>query len=173
MPSRPGVTTKEVALMCAVLLCIIIMACGLEIGLSISVLGHLFLGWAFFLYRVLPGISLSWVGVATTLLCLGLLSFGLHRFSNGFYAQVQKRRQVETIQPWRWRWTVSLLAVIVLMFVAGIAAVGIVHQTVWLVTAPEPILEWEKRSTFIPPPHMEPAGSSTKPAAPASGTKPK
>ncbi len=32
-----------------------------------------------------------------------------------------------------------LLAIVVLMFVAGISFIGLVHQTAWLATTPEPL----------------------------------
>src|SRR5262249_42501610 len=46
--------------------------------------------------------------------------------------------------PRRWppRWTATILAAVVLAFVAGIASIGITHQTAWLLTSPEPLFEW-------------------------------
>src|SRR5262249_9257130 len=41
---------------------------------------------------------------------------------------------------WTPRWTITLLSLVVLLFVAGIAAVGIAHQVAWLATSPEPIV---------------------------------
>src|SRR5262249_33914379 len=49
--------------------------------------------------------------------------------------------------PWRLRWTLALVAVVVLMFVAGIAAVGLTHQTIWLMTAPVRLTD---RDDFVP-----------------------
>lgn len=103
-----------------------------------SLFWNLGAGWVYFLIRVLPEITLNSTEVLTAFLCFGLLAYGVHRFGNWFYMQVQKKQQREMIQPWPWRWTFSLLTVIVLMFIAGIAAVGITHQTVWLVTTQKP-----------------------------------
>jgi hypothetical protein len=46
-----------------------------------------------------------------------------------------------TLRRWPFRWTAAALATVLLMFVSGIAAVGITHQTAWLVSSPEPITE--------------------------------
>ncbi|MDY3556486.1 DUF1559 domain-containing protein [Gemmata sp. JC717] len=42
-----------------------------------------------------------------------------------------------------WPWTRSLkcVALVVLIFVAGIAMVGVTHQTAWLVRSPEPLVD--------------------------------
>jgi prepilin-type N-terminal cleavage/methylation domain-containing protein/prepilin-type processing-associated H-X9-DG protein len=98
-----------------------------------------FFGWALFLYRVLREMRLSTAGVLTALVCLALLAGGLHLFLGWLYGQAG-----ETEGPrWRWRkrWTATMLAGVVLMFVAGISAVGITHQTVWLFNSPEPLTE--------------------------------
>jgi hypothetical protein len=47
------------------------------------------------------------------------------------------------------RWTAAILGVVVLMFVAGIAAVGVTHQTAWLATSPEPFAERGSSATRI------------------------
>src|SRR6266852_240659 len=39
------------------------------------------------------------------------------------------------------RWTGMLLGLLVLMFTAGLSAVGITHQTTWLVRSPESLVE--------------------------------
>jgi hypothetical protein len=39
------------------------------------------------------------------------------------------------------RWDLVLLSVTVLSFLAGISAVGIAHQTAWLITSPEPLVD--------------------------------
>ena len=71
-------------------------------------------------------------------LCLVSLACGLHLFLGWLHAQRPKPEAEGPSPPWRLRWTLSLLGVAVLMFVAGIAAVGVTHQTAWLLTSPEP-----------------------------------
>ena len=43
---------------------------------------------------------------------------------------------------WQWRWTGIGLAVLVLMFAAGTAAVGVAHQTAWLLSSPRPMFKY-------------------------------
>jgi hypothetical protein len=99
-----------------------------------DLVGNLVVGWAFYLYRVVPQVRVSWPGVLTGGACLVLLAFGLHRFLRWLHGQRPAAR------PWPARWTGTVLALVVLMFAAGIAGVGIAHQTAWLVTSPEPII---------------------------------
>jgi hypothetical protein len=41
---------------------------------------------------------------------------------------------------WQRKWTLQLVGLVVLMFVAGIAVTGVVHQTSWLAHSPEPLI---------------------------------
>lgn len=43
--------------------------------------------------------------------------------------------------PWRRRWTVATLCGVLLLFVAGVATIGITHQAAWLFTSDQPFLE--------------------------------
>jgi hypothetical protein len=101
---------------------------------------YVLIGWAFYLYRVVPEIAVSWSGVATAVVCLLLLAVGLHRFLRWLYT-AEHQQGAEPARVWPVRWTAAVLGVVVLMFVAGIAAVGVAHQATWLATAPEPFLD--------------------------------
>ncbi len=93
-------------------------------------------GWMGFLGRVIPQLTVNWVGVITAIVCVLALAVGLHHFLRWSFRQAQPE------QRWALRWTLSILGVVVLMFVAGIAAVGVSHQAVWLATSPEPLGHW-------------------------------
>ncbi len=97
-------------------------------------------GWAFFLARVLPGVTVSLAGSVTAIVCLVALGVGIHCFCEWLYREICKRRGAAERGIWPLRWTSSILSVVVLMFIAGISVVGISHQTVWLMTAPEPLI---------------------------------
>jgi hypothetical protein len=115
---------------------------------------YLVAGWAMYLYRVVPELRVSWSGVATAAVCLALLAVRLHRFLRWLYAA----RPPGTEGParaWPRRWTAALLGVLVLMFVAGIAAVGVTHQTAWLATSPDPLLEHEPSARILSMNHMK------------------
>ena len=94
-------------------------------------------GWAYFVGRVGPRVSVNGAGVLTALVCLVALAVGGHLFL---------RWLVGTARRWQLRWTLSILGAVVLMFVAGISAVGITHQTAWLLTSPEPLTNGGIRS---------------------------
>jgi len=98
-------------------------------------------GWIFYLIRVVPQLSLNWSGFLTSLICLTAITFGLQWFLSWFYKQTQAKSGNPTPRDWSWSWTLKILAVVVLMFVAGISAIGVTHQTAWLVTSAEPLLQ--------------------------------
>jgi hypothetical protein len=115
---------------------------GILFQLPIDVPYTLVTGWAYFLVRVIREITVDWAGTFTAVVAVAGLAFGLHLFLRWLFNQVQQTGQAtdQSRPAWQLRWTVALLSVVVLMFVAGIAAVGVTHQTTWLATSPEPIL---------------------------------
>jgi hypothetical protein len=114
------------------------LACGFlflalnGISLPFDFLFNLAVGWAFYLYRVLPQVRVNGAGFATALVCLAALAFGLQWFLR-----------------WPLRRTAVVLSLIVLLFVAGIAVVGIGHQTAWLLTSPEPFVKGGLREAAL------------------------
>jgi prepilin-type processing-associated H-X9-DG protein len=110
--------------------------------LAWEVLGRLTFGWISFAGRVIPKVAVSWDGVVTSIVCLVLFTLGLHAFLRWFYREVQRSaaRSAETIRRWSPRWTASLVAITLLMFVIGISAGAIMHQAGWLMTSPRPLL---------------------------------
>jgi len=91
-------------------------------------------GWATFLVRVGPGVTVSWGGVTIAVVCLAGLSILAHSFFGWL------SRAIRWPEEGRWspRWTASLVGGVVLMFVAGISAAGMGHQAGWLLTSGEP-----------------------------------
>jgi len=124
----------------AALVCLLIACLGFFYPLDL--LFNLVAGWAFYCYRVLPLVRPSVAGILTALVCLGGLACGAHLFLRWLSGQLQASKQIkgEVLRSWPARRTVALLALIIMMFVAGISAVGMTHQTAWLVTSPEPLV---------------------------------
>jgi hypothetical protein len=120
---------------CAVLLC-------LGCLVPFDFLFQLTCGWALFLMRVLPDVRVDVAGTVTALVCLGGLAVGLHLFLRWLYAQLRMGSLPEgvAVPHWQPRWTGALLSLVVLMFVAGISAVGITHQVVWMVNSQQPLI---------------------------------
>jgi hypothetical protein len=125
---------KEI--LCLLLLLVIGLAC---IGFLLpgELLLYLVGGWAFYSYRVLPQVAVNWSAVVSVVICLVLLAAGLHHFLRW----LTEKKSETVARRWRFRWTATSLAVVILMFISGIAAVGVTHQTAWLVTSPEPIVQ--------------------------------
>jgi prepilin-type processing-associated H-X9-DG protein len=103
-----------------------------------EVLGRLTFGWISYAGRVIPKVIVSRDGLATAIVCLVLFTLGLHAFLRWFYREMQRSasRSAENIRRWSPRWTASLVAIILLMFVIGISAGAIMHQAGWLMTSP-------------------------------------
>lgn len=95
-------------------------------------------GWLFFLQRVGPQIVPDWGSVATAVVCLAGLIVGLQWFLGWLYAH--PGQDGAPARRWQFRWTMMILSVVVLLFVAGISFVGATHQIAWLFTSPEGIL---------------------------------
>jgi hypothetical protein len=124
---------------------------------AVDLLFHLAAGWAMFLWRVVPETSVSRDGVLTAAFCLVGLSAGLHFFLAWLYRELYRQpgksedagnggspvrsSTNQTLRHWPMRWTGMLLGLLVLMFIAGLSAVGITHQTTWLVRSPEALIE--------------------------------
>jgi len=109
--------------------------------LPLDFLFTLVAGWGLYLIRVVPQITWNWSGFLTALVCLLALTFGLQWFLRWFYRQLQLKRTVPSPRDWSWAWTMRILILVVLMFVAGISAVGVTHQTAGLFTSP--VMLWE------------------------------
>jgi hypothetical protein len=89
-------------------------------------------GWLIFLWRTLPRMAVDWPSVFVGCLALVLFTAGVH------WAGRAWRRNVVDAPHWKFRWSLASVAVAFLLFASGIALVGIVHQTGWLLTSPQP-----------------------------------
>ncbi|MGC4031755.1 MAG: hypothetical protein QM754_08490 [Tepidisphaeraceae bacterium] len=103
----------------------------------IEVAGHLAFGWIANLREALPRVEVNSGGVALFVLTLPALAWLTH--GSGRWLAGDR---------WRWKWTLLGLAMVLLMFVAGIAATGVVHQTGWLIRSPVPLLENSRRNRY-------------------------
>lgn len=104
-------------------------------------------GWYGFLKLNLNAMQPNSTLIAEGVACTVLLAFGGHCFCRWLWA----RMAPEGSQAWRARWTLAGLGSILLLFVAGIATIGITHQAAWLFTMKGPVIidSWGPR--FILP----------------------
>ena len=100
-------------------------------------------GWGFFAWRVLPNVTVDFLSVGIAAASLICLAVGLHYFCSWLHREIVRKRALQRLGPdetlpelpsWKLRTTLSILGIVMLMFVAGISAVGTVHQFVWLKT---------------------------------------
>ena len=116
---------------------------------------ELTIGWAAFIERSFRHLTVNWNGVATAIACIALLLVGGHPFLKWLAASLGRGKphdsgaaasnQVEATtatSPWPLKRTVQLLIVFMLLFVAGTAFIGLVHQVAWLAAAPEPLTRY-------------------------------
>jgi hypothetical protein len=83
---------------------------------------------------VLPKVTVNGSGVGMFALCVAITAVIGHRFCGWLWTGTGH------VDPWRPRWTVAGLGVIVLMFGAGMAFTAVAHQTGWILRAKEPLL---------------------------------
>jgi prepilin-type processing-associated H-X9-DG protein len=94
--------------------------------------GSLLFGWLLFLERVVSRMTVDWGTVTVSLTALILFTAGVHAAGRAW------RRTAERRPAWKLRWSAAAVAILFVLFAAGVALVGIVHQVGWLATSPEP-----------------------------------
>lgn len=103
----------------------------------------LLVGWILFLGRVVPVLTIDWFSVGLCAACVLGLACGMHFMLRWLTGEIAKKKSAQSQAPieeeapratWKIQSTLALLGIFVLMFVAGTAAVGGVHQLVWLRT---------------------------------------
>lgn len=102
------------------------------------------LGWVAFLLRVVPEVTWRWGAIAETVGVVAVLGVGSHLFLRRLWRQLRP----EDASPWPVRWSASLVALIVLLFCATMATVGIGHHVGWLASSREPLAQSSWR--FLP-----------------------
>lgn len=124
--------------------CLLIAALLLTLCVHPMVIPLLAFGWVGFLHGVVSKVHVRWDGVATFVIALALFSFLLHRLAIWL-----RREMAPAAGPWRFRFTAYVVALLITMFVAGVAMVGVSHQVVWL---------WRTEPMFVP---ALPGGAAT------------
>ena len=92
-------------------------------------------GWTKYPLRLGDTRVIDWPNTFLCLACLAGLTVGVHLFGRWFAAQ----RSAPT--DWPWSRTLKLVGFQMLMFVAGIMAIGVTHEVYWLATSEQPLRE--------------------------------
>ena len=99
-----------------------------------SLIDLFFTGWMKYMARVLTRAHWNASHIIFASACLSLLLIGSHLFLRWLCRQVND-------SIWKIRRTLSIAAVTFLLFLGGMAMMGIAHQTGWLVTSPYRLTE--------------------------------
>jgi hypothetical protein len=83
-------------------------------------------GWAPFVVRTLPRVTVDWRTVGVGAAAVVLFAAGVHLLGRS------------ARNDWRASWSLAAVGAVVVLFAAGICLIGVVHQTGWLLTSPEP-----------------------------------
>lgn len=125
--------TAVIALISLVLM--VLMVCSGNTA-PLDFLFTLAFGWVRYVWRVGPQVRVNWAAVGLAAACVALITV----IGHGLCAWMW--RGTGRSSHWQWRWTGIGLAVLVLMFAAGTAAVGVAHQTAWLLSSPRPMFKY-------------------------------
>jgi prepilin-type N-terminal cleavage/methylation domain-containing protein len=93
-------------------------------------------GWCFHLRRLMEEATFDVAGTLTALVTFALLAAGIHGFACGWRNRCSEAPDCAVQHPWKWRWSFAITLGIVMLAAAGIAAVSLAHQTIWLVSGP-------------------------------------
>jgi Protein of unknown function (DUF1559) len=128
-------------LLISILSAALVLLTAMGVALPVDVAVAVGLGWIWYLARLYHEVQVAPDGAATAAVCLILFAVGSHLFLGWLYRAVRSADGAPSApdgERWKWRWTGSMTAVIVLMFVAGMSVVGMTHQLGWLVNSQEP-----------------------------------
>jgi hypothetical protein len=103
----------------------------LDLALLVLVCMRLMLGWLFFLVQSLRQASLDGGLLASFLIGLGVTAICLHMVMVHFVRQWPGSNRI-----WRWKWTLSLVAIPLILFGVCVAIQGAVTTSGWLFSEP-------------------------------------
>lgn len=95
-------------------------------------------GWATFLWRVMPKMTIDRGSVTVATVSLLLFVLGAHFTAHRTYRRFTSGRP-DLPPGWRFRWTLSPVFLTFVLFAAGISLIGATHQVAWLATSKEPL----------------------------------
>jgi hypothetical protein len=136
-PEKPlpqTIISKPLQIVLIILLLLILVMLGDPTGYALTPLWLVLFGWIPFLVRNVQAMSWHSEALITWASCLLLFILVLHVSAVWFF------RSWRPSVRWRKRWSVLGAAGITLLFTAGIAVIGIIHQTTWLARIDEPFL---------------------------------
>jgi prepilin-type processing-associated H-X9-DG protein len=120
--------------------------------LSGPVTFQLLTGWFWYIREILPQVRVNWETLLSATVFTLLFTLGVHWLCRWLYRESGERNVDAPPRRWRLRWSLAGVFLVLLMFAAGTAAVGAVHQVVFLATSEQPMfksLGWDKKADEI------------------------
>jgi prepilin-type processing-associated H-X9-DG protein len=105
--------------------------------LSVEASFTVLFGWIGYLHRVLPQMEVDWPSVAVAGTALILFTGGVHWLGRAWRRRLAVQDPARSV--WKTRLSLATVAVVFLLFAAGIFMIGITHQTGWLLNSEEPL----------------------------------
>jgi len=113
-----------------------IFLCAVVLGLLLFDSGRtLLFGWLGFLSRVLPKVSPDAATVGVAAVAVVLFTLGVQ-----WLGRAWMRHRAPDGPPWKLRWSTAATILFFMMFISGVAMVGILHMTYWYFSDPEPVV---------------------------------
>ncbi|HEX4795281.1 MAG TPA: hypothetical protein VH370_15910 [Humisphaera sp.] len=102
---------------------------------------ELLFGWITFISRTARQVHFRWDLIGSAAVYAFLLIVGSQLFLRWLYREVRATRTDANVPQtsWKWRWTLSGFAIVLLMFVSGMSVIGAIHQTTWFMRSQEPL----------------------------------
>jgi len=94
----------------------------------------LLVGWMLFLWRNLCNVTFNPTGVATGVVAVALL-LGMIHYIGRWWCRATPSGSDGPRRQWRFRWSLSVVIVVVVMFAAGFSAIGLARQLGWLLSS--------------------------------------
>lgn len=114
-------------------------------ALFVALLGQvgrkLLFGWLRFAGETFPQARANAGGVVSGVLVFVLLIAAVHGFARTFRrtpSELPSSDSQSTTKGWRFRWSLTVVAAVVVMFAAGFATVGLARHVGWLLSSPSP-----------------------------------
>lgn len=125
---------KAIAWMSFIIVCVFLFCSGFIF--PFEVVFQVFAGWILYVTRTLPTLSISGEQTLWFLSALIPFSVGLHFVCREFATRVENTEEI-----WRKRWSLSLVAMLLLLVMSGVCVISITHQAWWMATGDDEVID--------------------------------
>jgi prepilin-type processing-associated H-X9-DG protein len=112
----------------------LLAACAVWAAIFSEIGRILLFGWIAFLGRTIPRATVNLSGVASGVVALVLLVAMVHYFGR-WLVRASSAGPGVLPRPWRFRWSVSIVGSVILMFAVGYCSVGLARHLGWILSS--------------------------------------